>query len=99
MNGRDAKVLRRGLRRAVGIEGVGLLDEHAQVLAHQVLPNLHAVQIHVRNLDERLEVIERGSADRWQACSAAHKRLADDAAAFTYQGFWARLCWLLRGPR
>jgi hypothetical protein len=95
MSERASKRLHRDLRRVVGVEAIEVIDAHSKTLAHQVIPNLNALQARVEGIDLMRKVRESDMDARLgdlEHHSSALREQASDRRQWR-----ARLRWLLTG--
>jgi hypothetical protein len=90
------KATRRDLRRAVGAEAIGVIEEHTARL-HGVERTARIALARADDADDRLRSLS-GIVDRLSAESVA---LGDVTARLTStvhtRSLWGRLCWLWTG--
>lgn len=58
MSGRTAKATRREIRRAVGSEALGIVNAQTQAIDHAIIPNLNALSSALKNLENRVRILE-----------------------------------------
>lgn len=58
MSERQAKALRREIRRAVGPEAVGVIESHTRALDHWVAPTITEAQARIMALEDRIALLE-----------------------------------------
>jgi hypothetical protein len=104
------KATRRELRRAVGEEARGIVNEHTALIDNAIIPQLKAHEARqdyhehqLKKAEERIHILEGLSTINEHRLTEVEKvaRLVDDAfKRFYYHGtFWQRLKWVIRGHR
>jgi hypothetical protein len=104
MNEAVAKATRRELRRAVGEEARGIVNEHTALIDNAIIPQLKAHEArqdyHERQIavcEDRLMIVENEAKERWDYMNTAFGNHGGRVAAFINRGFLARLRWIFRG--